>query len=436
MKILVIGSGGREHALVWKLRQSPHVTDLFCAPGNAGIEKLAELIPIKAVEIDRLLKFALKEKIDVTVVGPEQPLIEGIVDVFEANGLKIFGPSKAAAEIEGSKVFAKHFMKKYKIPTAEFQTFDVTQLREAESYVKQMPLPIVVKADGLAAGKGVTVCETAEQALTVLDAMMNQKVFGDSGTKVVIEKCLIGEEVSVFALTDGKEFVVLPLAQDHKRILDNDQGKNTGGMGAYAPVSFVSDTMLGRIKRTIIRPTLQGLAKEGRQYKGCLYCGLMITDSGPQVIEFNCRFGDPETQVVLPLLDADIAEIMMQVCSGNLAAKNVAWKDLSAVCVVIASGGYPDAYEIGKPIFGLDAITDSDVIIFHAGTKKDRKKLTTSGGRVLGVTALGPKNNLEAVITKAYNAVEKITFDGAYYRSDIGKKALTRLNQFQQSGAL
>jgi phosphoribosylamine--glycine ligase len=433
MNVLLIGSGGREHALAWKLKQSPKVTNLFCAPGNAGIEQITECVPINMNEIDKLIKFAQKEKIDLTVVGPEQPLIEGIVDSFEKNGLTIFGPSKLAAEIEGSKVFAKHFMKKYKIPTANFRSFDASQMEEAVEFISHLPPPIVVKADGLAAGKGVVVCESQDRARQTLDAMMKEKIFGDAGTKVVIEECLTGEEISILALTDGKEFVLLPPAQDHKRIFDNDQGKNTGGMGAYAPVPFVKLSMLETIKRTIIKPTLQGLAKEGRTYKGCLYAGLMLTENGPKVIEFNCRFGDPETQVVLPLLDADLFDIMMQISSGKLGTKKISWKQQSAVCVVLASGGYPDAYETGKEIIGLENIKDPDVVVFHSGTKKEKKNIITKGGRVLGVTALGQKDDLESVIDKAYRAVEKITFDGAYYRSDIGKKALHYLQE-QQTG--
>lgn len=434
MNVLVIGSGGREHALAWKLRQSPKVTKLFCAPGNAGIEQFAECVPIKATEIEKLLKFALKEKVDLTVVGPEQPLVGGIVDSFENNGLAIFGPSKLAAEIEGSKVFAKHFMKKYNIPTANFRTFDAAHMKEADEWINQLSPPLVVKADGLAAGKGVTICESREKALQAVEAMMKEKIFGDAGVNVVIEECLTGEEVSILALTDGTEFVLLPPSQDHKRIFDNDQGKNTGGMGAYAPVPFVKLSMLETIKRTIIRPTIQGLAKEGRTYKGCLYAGLMLTDNGPKVIEFNCRFGDPETQVVLPLIDADVFDVMMQICSGKLSTKKISWKNQSAVCVVLASGGYPDEYQTGKEIIGLETINDPDVIIFHAGTKKEKKTIMTNGGRVVGVTALGPKDDLESVIDKAYRTVEKITFDGAYYRSDIGKKALKYLHH--QSGVV
>lgn len=430
MKILVIGSGGREHALIWKISQSHLVTKLYCAPGNAGISTIAEVVPIKASDINGILKFSKENAIDLTVVGPEQPLVDGIVDLFEDNGLKIFGPSKLAAELEGSKVYAKQFLKKYKIPSAEFRSFASSERFDAERYINEIPVPIVMKADGLAAGKGVTICETKEQALEVLDLMFTQKIFGDAGTKIVVEEFLIGEEASVFALTDGKEFVVLSPAQDHKRILDGDKGKNTGGMGAYAPAPIVSEELMNRIRRDIIRPTLLGMQKEGRPYKGCLYIGLMITETGPKVIEYNCRFGDPETQVVLPLLDDDLVKIMMEVADKKLSTSKVKLKSASAVCVVIASGGYPDSYEIDKQIFGFEsAVSEKDVVVFHAGTKYNRDVIVTSGGRVLGVTAIGEQLNLEETIDKAYRAVEKITFDGAYYRSDIGKKGVERLKQ-------
>ncbi len=427
MKILIIGSGGREHALVWKIKQSPLVREIYCAPGNAGIAALAEIVPINANDHDGILKFAKEKSIDLTVVGPEQPLTDGIVDLFEAHGLKIFGPSKLAAELEGSKVFAKQFMRKHHIPTAEFRAFSAAERFDAERYVNEIPVPIVIKADGLAAGKGVSICDTKEQALEALDQMFAKKIFGDAGTNIVIEEFLAGEEASVFALTDGKEFVVLSSAQDHKRILDGDKGKNTGGMGAYAPAPIVSEEILQKVKRDIIRQTLLGMAKDGRQYKGCLYVGLMITETGPKVIEFNCRFGDPETQVVLPLLDEDLVRIMLEVASGKLSATKAILKDASSVCVVIASGGYPGNYETDKQIFGLEAAaSEKDVVVFHAGTKYNKDIIVTSGGRVLGVTAVGEQLNLERTIDKAYRAVEKITFDGAYYRSDIGKKGVDR----------
>jgi phosphoribosylamine--glycine ligase len=430
MKILVIGSGGREHALAWKIKQSPIVREIYCAPGNAGIAALAEIVPISANDIDGILEFAKKKSIDLTVVGPEQPLTDGIVDLFEAHGLKIFGPSKLAAELEGSKVFAKQFMRKHHIPTAEFRSFSAAERFDAERYVNEIPVPIVIKADGLAAGKGVSICDTKEQALEALDQMFAKKIFGDAGTNIVIEEFLAGEEASVFALTDGKEFVVLSSAQDHKRILDGDRGKNTGGMGAYAPAPIVTEEILQKVKRDIIRQTLLGMAKDGRPYKGCLYVGLMITETGPKVIEFNCRFGDPETQVVLPLLDEDLVRIMFEAASGKLSTTKAILKDTSSVCVVIASGGYPGNYETDKQIFGLEAAaSEKDVVVFHAGTKYNKDIIVTSGGRVLGVTAIGEQLNLERTIDKAYRAVEKITFDGAYYRSDIGKKGVDRLKQ-------
>jgi phosphoribosylamine--glycine ligase len=430
MKILVIGSGGREHALVWKIRQSPLVSKIYCAPGNAGIGELAEIVPINITDIDGLLKFASANNIDLTVVGPEQPLVHGVVDTFEAHGLFIFGPSQAAAMLEGSKVFAKQFMKKYNIPTAEFRAFNVSQRFDAERFINETPVPFVVKADGLAAGKGVTVCETKEEALEVVRSMMETKAFGEAGLNIVIEEFLVGEEASVFAVTDGKDFVTLASAQDHKRILDNDLGKNTGGMGAYAPAPIIGDELLEKIKRNIIRPTLSGMANEGMPYRGCLYVGLMITETGPKVVEFNCRFGDPETQVVLPLLDYDFVRLMLDAVHGNLATSKIRGTGQSAVCVVVASGGYPDKYEIGKPIIGLESTASlENVLIFHAGTKHEKGKIVTSGGRVLGVTALGPKGDLEVTIDAAYRTVGKITFDNMYYRSDIGKKGVMRMKQ-------
>jgi phosphoribosylamine--glycine ligase len=425
MKLLIIGSGGREHALAWKLSQSPRIDKLFCAPGNPGIGGICELVPIKADDIAGLLKFARSNKIEMTVVGPEAPLTLGIVDLFEKDGMRIFGPTKLAAEIEGSKVFAKEFMRKYKIPTAEFRTFDAAQRYDAERYIDEVPVPIVLKADGLAAGKGAVVCETKDKALEVLHEMMVQKVFGEAGKRVVIEDYMVGEEASLLAITDGVQFVTLPAAQDHKRILDGDRGKNTGGMGAYAPTPFVTEKLLEKIKRSIIKPTLSGLLKEGRRYRGCLYCGLMFTQTGPKVVEFNCRFGDPETQVILPLLEGDFAELLLAAASGALQNVKVKQRSATAVCVVVASGGYPGAYDTGKEILGLEGLAGlDDVIIFYAGTALEQGKVVTSGGRVLGVTAVGPSDNFEATIARAYHVVSKITFDGAYYRSDIGTKAL------------
>jgi phosphoribosylamine--glycine ligase len=424
MNVLIIGSGGREHALVWKLRQSPAVEKLYCAPGNAGIASQATIVSIAANDIDGLLKFAIDEKIDLTVVGPEQPLTEGIADRFAAEGLKVFGPSKAAARLEGSKIFAKNFMQKYGIPTAEFRAFTSAQRFDAERYLSEVPAPIVLKADGLAAGKGVTVCETRDRAKEVLEGMMGRKAFGESGASIVIEECLTGEEASVLVLTDGRNYRTLPAAQDHKRILDNDMGKNTGGMGAYAPAPVVTPEVLATVEETIIRPTLDGMRKEGHPFSGCLYVGLMITPTGPKVIEYNCRFGDPETQAVLPLVANDLAPMFREIAAGALELP-LTPADRTAICVVIASGGYPDEYETGKPVTGLARVSNHpDVVVFHAGTRIVKDEVVTSGGRVLGVTAISDGPDLEGAIAKAYRAVGEITFDGAYYRSDIGKKGL------------
>jgi phosphoribosylamine--glycine ligase len=425
MKILVIGSGAREHALLWKLSQNAKQPVLFCAPGNAGTALLAKNVPVKANDIQGLVALAKAEQIDLTVVGPEQPLMDGIVDLFEENHLHVFGPRKAAAEIEGSKVFAKQFMQKYKIPSASFCIFDANEQDRALDYINTLSQPIVIKADGLAAGKGVAICDSVGQAVQTVDAMMRQKIFGEAGTRIVIEEYLEGFEISVLVLTDGRNFVTLVPSQDHKRILDGDQGKNTGGMGVYAPVPRVTFELLEDIKRHIIKPTLEGLVKEGRTYRGCLYAGLMITRQGPKVIEFNCRFGDPETEVVLPLLDDDLVDLMMDISCGTLSKTEARWKQLSAVSVIIASGGYPDSYETGKKILGLETVSAmQDVIVFHAGTRMENGAVLSAGGRVLAVTALGPKDNLEQTIFNAYSAVKKITFDGAYYRSDIGRKGL------------
>jgi phosphoribosylamine--glycine ligase len=430
MKILVIGAGGREHALVWKIRQSPLVTELYCAPGNAGIAQLATVVPVKTSDLDGLLEFARTRAIDFTVVGPEQPLADGIVDLFEANGLKIFGPTKAAARLEGSKAFAKMFMKNHGIPTAEFRVFSESERYDAERYINEIPAPMVLKADGLAAGKGVTVCETKEMALEVLTTMMDTKLFGEAGRSVVIEECLVGEEASVFAIADGKEFVTLAPAQDHKRIFDNDLGRNTGGMGAYAPTPVVTDRVLERVRREIIRPTLLGMANDGHPYRGCLYVGIMITETGPKVIEYNCRFGDPETQVVLPLIDGDVVPLLIGAARGGTMPREVPPKPFAAVCVVVAAGGYPDRYETGKQIFGLqEAEEEENVMVFHGGTKEQHGAVVSAGGRVLGVTALGALDDLEGTVDAAYRAVEKITFDGMYYRSDIGKKGILRSKQ-------
>lgn len=425
MKVLVIGGGGREHALVWKIAQSREVKKIYCAPGNAGISEIAEIVPIKVEDLHSLLNFAIEKKIDLTVVGPELPLALGIVDLFESHGLKIFGPRKSSAEIESSKVFAKNFMRKYNIPTANYKFFSSNEIEKAKDFIKSLTPPIVIKADGLSAGKGVTICENTKEAIRTVDLYLKEKIFGPAGEKIVVEEFLKGEEASVFAITDGDNFITLAPAQDYKRAFDNDEGKNTGGMGSYAPTPFIDDTMLDKIKKEIIEPTIQGLKSEGRKYKGCLYCGLMLTESGPKVLEFNCRFGDPETQVVLPLLEGDIIEMFYKTIDGEIKDFKYNIKKATAVCVVLASYGYPDSYEIGKEIFGLDEVKKiNDVILFHAGTKKLNGKILTSGGRVIGVTAIGEENNFENTIKKVYSAIEKIKFDGMHYRTDIGKKAI------------
>jgi len=428
MNVLVIGSGGREHALCWKLKQSPLTDKLFCAPGNAGIEQLAIKVPIKADDIDSLGKFALEHSIDLTVVGPEQPLVLGLADSFKEKGLAVFGPTKAAARLEGSKAFAKDFMARHNIPTARSKTFSSGQREAAEQYMKELTFPVVVKADGLAAGKGVIICDNREAGSRALDEMMDQKVFGVAGEMIVIEEFLRGEEVSVFALCDGADFALLAAAQDHKRILDGDQGKNTGGMGAYAPAPIMTEALKERVAREIIEPTIRGMAAEGSPYCGCLYAGLMITEHGPQVLEYNCRFGDPETQVVIPLIDGDLAELLHSAATGALDRKQAGQHAASAVCVVIASRGYPDAYETGKEIRGLETVNlEEGEVVFHAGTRNEKGKIVTAGGRVLGVTAVGYGHDLPGTIQAAYRIVERITFDGAYFRSDIGQKALKRI---------
>jgi phosphoribosylamine--glycine ligase len=427
MNILIIGSGGREHALAWKISQSPLASRVFCAPGKTGIASVAECVPLKASDLEGLLRFARAEKIDLTVVGPEQPLAEGIVDLFEREGLTIFGPTKNAAELEWSKVFAKDFMARHGIPTAACRVFDGMRLEQARKYLESSPLPIVLKADGLAAGKGVSVCHTREDALAALHQMTVEKAFGSAGARVVIEECLVGEEASVFALSDGQHYLVLAPAQDHKRVFDDDLGKNTGGMGAYAPAPCVTPAILHEVEARIIVPTLAGMQAEGRPYRGCLYVGLMLTEAGPKVVEYNCRFGDPETQVVLPLFNGDIVAALYASATSGLSGNKGfhAAQGAHAVCVVLASGGYPDKYEVGKKIEGLRDIEGmADVVSFHAGTKQEGDSIVTAGGRVLGVTAVCMSGGLREAIAAAYRGVGKVRFEGMHYRHDIGRKGL------------
>lgn len=427
MRILIIGSGGREHALAWKLAHSSPSPELFIAPGNAGTATIGQNVPIQASDIEQLRVFARDNRIDLTVVGPEQPLVLGIVDAFEADGLRIIGPSAAASRLEGSKAFAKAFMDRHGIPTAYHRVFSGDSYKEAVAYVKEKGVPIVTKTSGLAAGKGAIVCETVEDAANALDLIMRQRAFGEAGDDVVIEEYMEGEEASVFALTDGKAFVLLSPAQDHKRIGEGDTGPNTGGMGAYAPAPVITGTMLERVASEIIKPTLAGMAAEGYPYRGFLYCGLMITETGPRVVEFNCRLGDPEAQVVLPLLQSDLVELLQMQLEGRLGEIDVAIRDGSAVCVVLASEGYPDKYKKGFKVEGLQEVeSNEEVMVFHAGTKLDSdSNVVTSGGRVLGVTAVG--QNLEEALDRAYQAIEHVRFHGMQYRRDIGQKGLARM---------
>ena len=421
MKVLVVGGGGREHALVWKVAQSPRVTKVFAAPGNAGMAQIAECVPVKAEDIPGLLSFALSRKVDLTLVGPEGPLSQGIVDEFEEAGLRVFGPSRRAAEIEANKAFTKDLMQKYGIPTAEYGTF--TDRAQAEDHVRRKGAPIVVKAAGLAAGKGVVVAETMDEAMNAIDLIMGRKAFGDAGSVVVIEECLKGEEASFMAFTDGRTIVPMASSQDHKRVFDADKGPNTGGMGAYSPAPVVTKQIEKLAMEQVMIPTVRAMEKEGRLFKGVLYAGLMIHGGEAKVLEFNARFGDPETQPIMARLDSDLIDIVDAILDNRLASIDIAWKQGSAVCVVMASGGYPGNYEKGKEIRGLDrAAALKNVMVFHSGTAVRDGRTVTDGGRVLGVTGLGP--SIAAAIDTAYAGVREISFEGAHYRRDIGARAL------------
>lgn len=422
VKVLLIGSGGREHALAWKISQSPLLTKLYAAPGNAGISQLAECVPIESSDIQGLLEFALREKIDLTVVGPEVPLVAGIGDVFRENGLLLFGPSKETALLEGSKAFSKEIMTKYGVPTAAYEIF--TNANEAKHYVIEAEMPLVIKADGLAAGKGVVICESSEHAVATLTQMMEEKIFGDAGSKVIIEKKLEGEELSILVLTDGKKIIPLASARDHKRVYDHDRGPNTGGMGAFSPSMKIPESEMGSIIDIAVRPILQGMALDGMPYRGVLYAGIMMTKEGPFVLEYNCRFGDPETEVILPRLRSDLLPVMTQVANGCLEMESLEWYDKACITVVMASGGYPGAYKKGFAIQGLDAVKGQpDVAVFHAGTAFNaQNQVVTAGGRVLAVTAWG--DTLKAAHERAYQVIEKINFEGGFCRRDIGQKAI------------
>ncbi len=422
MKVLVVGGGGREHALVWKLKQSPRVKEIFCAPGNAGIATMATCVNIGAEDIPGLLAFAADRGIGLTLVGPEAPLCAGIVDRFQAAGLKIFGPSQAAAEIEGSKVVAKDIMAKYGIPTAKYAVFN--KQADAVRYINQIGVPCVIKANGLAAGKGVIVAMDKETALDAVHSIMVDRNFGEAGELVVIEECLVGEEVSILAFTDGVNAVPMISSQDHKRVFDHDQGPNTGGMGAYAPAPVYTPALHEHVMKEIITPMINALHAENRTYRGVIYAGLMITSEGPKVLEFNARFGDPEAQPVLSLLETDLIEIIEAILENRLNTIDILWKKQSSVCVVLASGGYPGSYTKGQVIKGLEQMPP-EITVFHAGTAKKGQDTVTAGGRVLGVTAIG--SDILIAIKSAYKAVEKISFDGMQYRQDIGRRAVQKM---------
>lgn len=419
MKILVVGGGGREHAIIWKLNQSPKISKIYCAPGNGGISDLAECVDILATDINQMIDFAQREKVELVIVGPDDPLALGMVDAMEQVGIKAFGPSKAAAAIEGSKVFSKDLMKKYGIPTAQYEVFD--DYEQAVNYLDIASYPLVVKADGLALGKGVIIANSYDEAKLALKEMMVDKVFGQAGSQVVLEEFLTGPEVSILAFTDGITVIPMVSSQDHKRAYDGDRGPNTGGMGTFSPSRVYTSDIAGIVEKTIFKPTVDAMNQEGRPFKGILFFGLMLTQEGPKVLEYNARFGDPETQVVLPRLKTDLLDILMAVVDERLDEIEIEWDDGAAVCVILASGGYPNAYNKDYIINGLQEMKeDPNIIVFHAGTRKKDGNFFTHGGRVLGVTALG--EDLDKATYRAYDGVEKIDFKDMHYRKDIGKK--------------
>jgi phosphoribosylamine--glycine ligase len=423
MKVLLLGNGGREHAIAWKLSQSQNLSKLYTAPGNPGTAQCSENVPINATDINRLLEFAKEKKIGLMVAGPEAPLADGAVDVFEKNGIKAFGPCKEAAKLEADKAFAKHLMRSCAISTAEGRVFD--RFDDAKSFIASRDEAVVIKAAGLAAGKGVFVCDDPADGILAAEKIMVGKIFGDAGNKIVVEDKLLGEEASILAFVDGRNIYVMESSQDHKPVGDGDTGPNTGGMGAYSPAPMVTDKLMDHINREILVPVVDGMNRHGTPYKGVLYAGIMVTAAGPRVLEFNVRFGDPETQPILMRLKSDLLEVMLAVCDEKLDEVTLKWDPRPAVCVVMASGGYPGDYEKGKVITGIDEANQlEDVFVFQAGTKEQDGKLLTSGGRVLGVTAVGA--DIGEAQKQAYKAVEKIKFDGAYYRRDIADKALRR----------
>lgn len=427
LNVLVIGSGGREHALVWKICQSKSLQNIYCIPGNPGTSKLCENIAIDTSIHTDVINFCQEKSIDLIVIGPELPLVNALSDSLRSSGFNVFGPDSSAAMIESSKSFAKEIMLKAGVPTAGYKEFTSVQFEVAADYLKTSKYPIVIKADGLAAGKGVIICENFEQASETLIQIFVDKVFGDSGSKLIIEEFLEGEEASIFAITDGEDFILLPPSQDHKRIGDGDTGKNTGGMGAYSPAPLVTEGILKVVAEKIIRPALNQLNSEGKKFIGCLYAGLMINDKDINVVEFNCRFGDPETQVVLPLIDGDFLQLLYSAATGRIDTSKISFSNSASVCVVAASAGYPDEYRKGIEINGLD-LEAPDVVVFHAGTKQIDEMIFTDGGRVIGVTAISKDGKIKQAKTMAYEALSKIHFDGIYYRKDIADKALRLSN--------
>ena len=420
MKILVVGGGGREHTLAWKLVNDSCRPEVFCAPGNAGTAEIAVNLDIGAEDIEGVMAWAKENRPDLTVVGPEVPLCDGLADLLTAEDLPVFGPSKAAAQIEGSKVFAKDIMESAGVPVAKGKSF--TDSAEALEYLRAGKFPVVIKADGLAAGKGVYICADMAEADIAVKDMMSSNMFGDAGSRILVEECLVGEEASILALVDGENILMLASSQDHKRVRNNDQGPNTGGMGAYSPAPVVTDDLWPVIKKEVFERTLDELKKRGIIYKGVLYAGIMITADGPKVLEFNCRFGDPETQVIIPRIEGDLLPALKACVDGTLTDDLISWRDDACVCVVMASGGYPGSYEKGKVIRGLDNVKDvDDLVVFHAGTSIVDDQVVTAGGRVLGVTGLGP--DIPTAIKKAYIAISDLVFDQAQYRTDIGAKA-------------
>ncbi|MBI3318879.1 MAG: phosphoribosylamine--glycine ligase [Candidatus Omnitrophica bacterium] len=421
MRVLVIGSGGREHALAWKLCKSPSVEKVFAAPGNPGMEPVAEAIPLSADQTVELAQFAQSSRIDLTVVGPEGPLTGGIVDYFQLKGLPVFGPTKAAARLEGSKGFAKELMQRRAVPTAGFQLFDSAE--RALAFLKESRMPVVVKADGLAGGKGAIICRSIEEAASAVSGMLSQQLFGEAGSRVVIEEFLEGEEVSILGVVDGTHVALLAPSQDHKRIFEKDQGPNTGGMGAVSPVPALEEAELAQIRKRIFEPAIQEMSNRGTPFKGVLYAGLMLTSEGPKVLEFNVRFGDPETQAILPRLQTDLAELLLSAVEGKVDRVALKWDPKSCACVVLASRGYPEKPELGREITGLESVAElEETLLFHAGTKREGSRWLTWGGRVLNLVGLG--NSLEAALERAYQAQERIHFEGKQFRRDIGSRAL------------